>query len=153
MVRPTLSLTIAIALCSANTELSAQNQIANLFKVKNHDYGVMSRGAKHDYAFTFKNTLTTPIRFSGVTQSCRCVTPIIKTPVVNPGETGEILVQFNTLSFTGNRKSTITLNVSQPRFMQVQLHIKGYVRTDIVVSTHRCCLMCANRKRFSICET
>jgi hypothetical protein len=55
------------------------------------------------------------------------------TPVVKPGEKGQILVKFNTLSFLGDRHSRITVSVTSPQFTELYLDIEGRVRRDIVV--------------------
>ena len=49
-----------------------------------------------------------------------------------PGRRAGIAVEFNTRSFLGQRKATITVTIDQPYYAEVQLTITGYIRGDVV---------------------
>jgi hypothetical protein len=51
---------------------------------------------------------------------------------VASGEQGAIRAVFNTRSFTGQRSATITVVFDQPRYTEVQLQVRGYIRRDVV---------------------
>ena len=109
-----------------------QDWASQLFKKPTHNFGTVARGAKTEHRFTFTNNLQSEIRISSVRASCGCTTPSIVTQVVKPGEEGAIRTQFNTNSFLGQRGATVTVQFSRPQFAEVQLHVDGYVRRDIV---------------------
>jgi hypothetical protein len=46
---------------------------------------------------------------------------------------GAIVAHFNTDSFTGPHGATLTVTIDQPFFAEVQLHVKGDIRNDVVV--------------------
>lgn len=101
---------------------------------RTHDFGSVARAANTEHRFEIKNTLTSDMHLSSVRASCGCTTPIIETKVIKPGETGTILARFNTGTFTGQKSATLTVSVTQPFRTEIQLSVKGYIRSDIVVS-------------------
>jgi hypothetical protein len=54
------------------------------------------------------------------------------TETVEPGQSGCILAVFNTATHTGSRGATITVTFDKPSFSEVQLTVKGYIRSDVV---------------------
>ena len=48
-------------------------------------------------------------------------------------EKGAIVAHFNTDSFLGQRGATLTVTIDQPFYAEVQLHVRGYIRSDVVV--------------------
>lgn len=118
--------------CSALTASSSANQFAQLFRETNHDFGTVARAAKTEHRFQFENPYTQPIHVRSVRTSCGCTTPIIETEIIQPGEQGSILARFNTGTHSGARAATVTVTFDKPSFGEVQLHVKGYIRTDVV---------------------
>ncbi len=105
-----------------------------LIQQPKHSFGVVARGSEHFYVFEFVNNLTSDIVLNSARVSCVCATPTILTPVVKPGDKGQVKVQFNTLALLGDRHSRITVTVTSPEFAEVYLDIDGHVRRDIVVT-------------------
>ena len=128
-------LLLMLAVCTIPSLVSAQNYAFthNLFEKKSHDFGTVARAAQIDYVFEFKNNTKNTIEMSAVRTSCNCTTPTIEKKVVQPGETSGIRCKFNTRSFLGARRATVTVSFVKPYFAEVQLEVKGYVRRDIVV--------------------
>jgi len=107
-------------------------QFQNLFKERSHDFGTVARSAKTEHRFYFENPFSTPIHVRSVRTSCGCTTPSIVTKEVQPGEVGCILAVFNTATHSGARGATITVTFDKPSFAEVQLNVKGYIRSDVV---------------------
>ncbi len=101
---------------------------------RTHDFGTVARAAKTEHRFYIKNTTEGDIHLRSVRASCGCTTPIIETNVVKPGETGSILARFNTGTFTGQKQATLTVSIDQPYRTELQLLVRGYIRSDIVVN-------------------
>lgn len=124
---------IATAVIVMTASIShAVSPSAALFKTTNHDFGTVARAAKTEYRFELTNPFDQPIRISGVRASCGCTTPIVETKEIGPGETGTIMARFNTGTFTGARSATLTVSFDRPSYSEVQLHVKGYIRSDVV---------------------
>ena len=107
-------------------------QYQNLFKERSHDFGTVARSAKTEHRFYFENTFATPIHVRSVRTSCGCTTPSVLTETVQPGQVGCILAVFNTATHSGARGATITVTFDKPNFAEVQLNVKGYIRSDVV---------------------
>lgn len=114
----------------ASTAMSAQ--IPNLFQVTSHDFGTVARAAKTEFRFYFDNPYSQPIHVRSVRTSCGCTTPIIETETVPVGGRGSILARFNTGTHTGQRGATVTVTFDKPSFAEIQLNVKGYIRSDVV---------------------
>ena len=126
---------IAVMLAIALTgNASGQEWAQKMFEVKSHDFGSVARGSKVEYRFKFKNLYKEPIHISYVRSSCGCITPSITKDRLKTYETSEILAVYNTTSFTGARSATITVSIDRPYPAEVQLRVKGYIRTDVVFS-------------------
>ena len=107
-------------------------QFQTAFKERSHDFGTVARSAKTEHRFYFENPYTTPIHVRSVRTSCGCTTPSILTETVEPGQSGCILAVFNTATHTGSRGATITVTFDKPSFSEVQLTVRGYIRSDVV---------------------
>ncbi len=107
-------------------------QLSSLFKTTNHDFGTVARAAKTEYRFTFDNPYNQTIQVRSVRTSCGCTTPTVETEIVPPGGRGSILAKFNTGTHTGSRSATLTVTFDKPTFSEIQLHVKGYIRSDVV---------------------
>ncbi len=119
-------------LIAAWASTASASQFTTLFKNTNHDFGTVARAAKTEYRFTFENPYNQTIHVRSVRTSCGCTTPSIETETVQPGARGSILAKFNTGTHTGSRAATLTVSFDQPSFGEVQLHVKGYIRSDVV---------------------
>lgn len=119
-----LVMVVAGPLAAANT--------SSLFRDTDHDFGTVARAAKTEHRFEFTNPYSQPLHVRSVRTSCGCTTPMIETETVPPGGTGVILARFNTGTHTGSRSATVTVTFDRPQFTEVQLHVKGYIRRDVV---------------------
>lgn len=111
---------------------AAQEWSRGLFSTSIHDFGTVAKAAKTEHRFTFENRSQQTMRIRSVRASCGCTTPIIETQEVGPGQIGSILARFNTDTFSGKRQATLTVTFDKPSFTEVQLLVKGYIRSDIV---------------------
>ncbi len=123
-------LTAAIVIAVAGQLTAAQ--VSSLFSTSSHDFGTVARAAKTEFRFEFVNPYSQPIHVRSVRTSCGCTTPIIETDTVPPGGRGSILARFNTGTHTGARSATVTVTFDRPSFTEIQLHVKGYIRSDVV---------------------
>ena len=99
---------------------------------RSHDFGTVARSAKTEHRFAITNIHPQDMHISGVRASCGCTTPIIENDWIKPGETGYILARFNTGSFTGQKQATLTVSIDKPLRTELQLTVRGYIRSDIV---------------------
>lgn len=125
----------AIVVAGANSNLNAQQWLRDAIPsdARVHDFGTVARAAKTEHRFQITNTSQSDIHLRSVRASCGCTTPIIETDWIKPGETGTILARFNTGTFTGQKSATLTVSIDKPFFSELQLNVKGYIRSDVVL--------------------
>lgn len=99
---------------------------------RTHDFGTVARSAKTEHRFAITNIYPQDMHISGIRASCGCTTPIVETDWIKPGETGSILARFNTGTFTGQKQATLTVSIDRPVHTELQLNVRGYIRSDIV---------------------
>ena len=132
LAKSLLGLSLSFLLLSA---ASAQQWAEKMFQGPlHHEFGTVARASKVEHRFTLKNLYKETVHIAGVSSSCGCTTPSITNRTLKTYETSEIVATFNTSSFTGSRGATITVRIDKPYYAEVQLRVKGTVRTDIVFS-------------------
>lgn len=100
---------------------------------RSHDFGTVARSARTEHRFTINNVSERELHIRSVRASCGCTTPIVETETIPPGESGTILARFNTGTFTGQKKATLTVTIDRPFFTELQLNVQGYIRSDVVL--------------------
>src|SRR5512140_3718862 len=88
---------------------SAQEWATEMFSTTSHDFGVVARGAKAEYAFVLENLYVEEVHIAGVRASCSCTKPEVKTPILETHEKGVILAKYNTSAFLGSKGATLTV--------------------------------------------
>lgn len=120
----------AIVLC--NQPLAAQKWARDMFEVTQHDFEIVPRGAKTEYEFKFTNKYKEPVHVSSVRTSCKCTIPRIGKNDLKTYEEGSIIAEFKTSDFVGARSAVITVVFDRPFYAELQLIVKGNIRSDIV---------------------
>jgi hypothetical protein len=127
------SLLCVFALSAAG---DAQDWAKRMFKDFEYDFGTVARNAKAEYQFELQNIFVEDVHIRSVRSSCGCTTPIItdNKQTLKTWEKGSITCRFNTGSFIGNRSASIIVTIDKPYFAEVQLRVKGNIRSDVVVT-------------------
>lgn len=115
------------------TAASAQDWARKMFDATEHDFGMVARGSKTVHHFTITNIYEEDVHIAAVRSSCGCTTPTVTQRTLKTYETSEILADFNTRSFLGDKSATITVTFDKPFYAEVQLRVKGYIRSDVVL--------------------
>jgi hypothetical protein len=124
---------LIVAILAVASPCLGQDWARKMFSTTEHDFGSVARGAKSEYRFVLENLYMEDIHIAGVRSSCGCTTPSVETPLLKTYEKGAILAHFNTDSFLGQRGATLTVTIDRPYYAEVQLHISGNIRSDVVV--------------------
>ena len=135
-----MSARVLIALCCwtvgsvllCTPQAAAQDWARKMFKVTSHDFGTVARGAKADFVFEVQNLYREPVHIASVRSSCGCTTPTINKQTLKTWEKAEILAKYNTRTFLGSKGATVTVVIDQPYYAEVQLSVRGYIRSDVV---------------------
>lgn len=110
----------------------AQDWASKMFKATSHDFGTVAKGSKATYRFKLQNIYEEDAHIQSVRSSCGCTTPQIAKADLKTWQVGEIIAEFNTRNFTGHKSATITVVFDKPFHAEVQLHITGFIRSDVV---------------------
>jgi hypothetical protein len=99
-----------------------------------HDFGAVAKASTAEHRFQLRNPFNAEMFVQGVRTTCGCTTPTVEKQVIAPGETGTVLAHFNTDRFNGEKKATLTVTITKPIFTEIQLNVRGYIRTDVVLN-------------------
>ncbi len=122
---------VAVVLFSSHP-LLAQKWARDMFEVTQHDFEVVPRGAKTEYEFKFTNKYRENVHVSSVRTSCKCTIPRIGKNELKTYEEGSIIAEFKTSDFVGARSAVITVVFDRPFYAELQLIVKGNIRSDIL---------------------
>ncbi|WP_282017885.1 DUF1573 domain-containing protein [Salegentibacter mishustinae] len=116
---------IAIFVVAGIGTAMAQETAKIEFKSETIDYGEIKKGSDGVRIFEFTNTGNVPLVIANVTSSCGCTIPKKPEDPIQPGETGEIQVKYNT-KLVGPIRKTITVYSNADESTK-SLKIKGRV--------------------------
>ena len=106
--------------------LNAQENIAQVeFETKMIDYGDIEFNSDGKRVFKFENIGTAPLIFNRISSSCGCTVPKRPKKPIQPGESGEIEVEYDTKR-VGIFMKAVTIN-SNAKTANIILRIKGKV--------------------------
>lgn len=96
------------------------------FETREIDFGTHDEGEVLDTVFKFTNTGEIPLIITNVKTSCGCTTPYWPKKPIQPGESEQIKVRFNTAHKPGKQTKTITIHANTKNLTEV-VKIKAYV--------------------------
>lgn len=98
------------------------------------DLGSVYRGTMAERRITLKNNGTDTLIISRVDVSCGCTGTMVSNDHIAPGDTGSLLITFNSKNFRGPVHKTVTVNSNDPGQPQALVQFEGTVVEDIVVT-------------------
>lgn len=114
---------------SASNESSPVNAVMTFDKIS-HDFGTINEGENVQTSFTFTNTGKTDLLIVDARGSCGCTVPKYpKNIPIKPGETGEILVGFDSSNKPNLQQKTVTISANTESGRET-LRIKAMVTPD-----------------------
>ena len=132
----------APALLSATTTTAGTTAVAAAVGVSGpkmqfatpiYDFGKVKSGELVKYTYVFTNVGGATLQVSNVQVTCGCTTAGEWTRRVDPGQTGSIPIQFNTVGYGGAVGKSITVTCNDTNQAAVVLQIKGNVWKPIDV--------------------
>jgi len=96
------------------------------FNEKTHDFGTINEGDVVEHTFTFTNNGKAPLVITSARGSCGCTVPTWTKEPVAPGETGEMLVKFNSRGKPNTQNKTVTIKANTETGTE-RLQIKALV--------------------------
>lgn len=105
-----------------------------MFPITDHDFRTVGRGAVAEYHFEFTNPYKEDVRIASVRTSCGCTTPSVTKNSLASRETAAVVAKFNTSTYVGDHSATVTVVFDKPYYNEVQLKVRGTIRTDVTFS-------------------
>ncbi|HLA86104.1 MAG TPA: DUF1573 domain-containing protein [Thermoguttaceae bacterium] len=128
-----ISFVLAIVLaCAAASEALAQKWAVDMFSTTSHDFGTLARGARAEFAFTFKNIYNEDARIERVQTTCGCAGIKYPTEIIKTYQTGQIVITVDTRGFLGRKDPVLTVIFDKPFPATVTLSTHCYIRKDVV---------------------
>ena len=117
-----------------NGVLAADNDWAiKMFDKREHDFGVVARGADANYRLKFKNLYEQVVHISDVRTSCGCSAGKPSQNTLQSLEEAYIEIKMDTRKFIRRKDSTLIVTFDRPLVATVEFPITAYIRTDVVV--------------------
>ncbi|MDX2132857.1 MAG: DUF1573 domain-containing protein [Planctomycetota bacterium] len=103
------------------------------FDQTTHEFGEISDDKPVEAVFKFTNRGTGPVEIVSTQGSCGCTVPALDKKVYQPGESGEIKVQYNPHHRRGPQHTTVTVTTNDDSNRTVVLNVKSDVNPLVVV--------------------
>jgi hypothetical protein len=79
------------------------------FEETHHSFGDIIDGTQVQHIYKVKNTGKAPLLITKVDATCGCTAPSYPDKPINPGETGEITIAFNSTNRLGSQRKDVTV--------------------------------------------
>ncbi|MGX1023771.1 DUF1573 domain-containing protein [Psychroflexus sp. MBR-150] len=96
------------------------------FDKKTHDFGTIDEGDVVEHTFTFTNNGKAPLVITNARGSCGCTVPSYTKEPIAPGESGEMLVKFNSRGKRNQQNKSVTITANTEKGKET-LQIKAFV--------------------------
>lgn len=101
------------------------------FEQTTHQFGVISDEKVVEHRFKFTNSGQGNLEIVNLNGSCGCTVPQLEKKTYAPGESGEILVQYNPSNRRGKQHTNVTVTTNDPLKAQVILGVESEVKPTI----------------------
>jgi len=126
MKRILLAGLILLSACNNSPEKTAKQSGQEIFfEEMVHDYGSIAQDSDGTYEFVFKNISDSAIIINRARSTCGCTVPSWPREPLAPGETGKVVVKYNTALPGSFTKSVYVYSTAANS--PVKLQIKGKV--------------------------
>lgn len=108
------------------------NKPVMTFDYNTIDFGAIVTGSKVQHSFAFTNTGAAPLIIHDASGSCGCTVPEIPLEPIAPGETGTIVIHYDSTGKIGLQNKTITVQTNALPATHL-VYIKAVVVTENMV--------------------
>ena len=137
----TVLLTISVTSCNNNASKKVDEEKAQKAEVKTqqeknfptmkfeeevYDFGTITAGETVEHEFTFKNTGNAPLVISNARASCGCTVPSYTDQAIQPGESGNMLVKFNSRGKKNQQNKMVRVTANTEKGTE-SIRIKAFV--------------------------
>ena len=101
------------------------------------DFKTVAKGTVSVHRFVLKNPFLEPIHIKAILSGCTCTTVDFnkeEQSFLKTYEEAVIPIRLRGDMFEGQRNSTITVIIDEPHHAEIQLNVRGEIRTDLNIS-------------------
>jgi hypothetical protein len=124
----------AVAACLSVSAANAQGWVEKILPERSFDFGTVAKGSKVRHTFRLVNTLDQEVRIAGSETKCGCTEVRVGAQVIPPGTQTTIEAVIDTTRFVGTKHSGLTLILSAPTYVRVDLNVQCFIRADLTLS-------------------
>lgn len=99
-----------------------------------YDFGTVARGSQIRKAFPLVNRTDQEIRIVDWRTKCGCTNVRVGAKVIPPGTQTTIEATIDTTRFSGYKPSGLTIIFDRPSYVEVDLNLSCFIRSDIVTN-------------------
>ena len=99
------------------------------FEEEVYDFGTITSGESVEHEFTFKNTGEAPLVISNAKASCGCTVPSWTKEPIKPGESGNMLVKFNSRGKKNQQNKMVRITANTEKGTET-IRIKAFVEPN-----------------------
>ncbi|MBA3061413.1 MAG: DUF1573 domain-containing protein [Atribacteria sp.] len=122
---------------SSNIQNNSSNTIQNnagpqpriLVSEEEWDFGKVTRGEKPTHIFIVKNGGEGDLIIEGLKESCDCIVASISATLIQPGESAELKVTYDTTDYTGKDEKHLHIYSNDPQVPDKRINL--YVETEV----------------------
>jgi hypothetical protein len=101
------------------------------------DIDTLMAGSIVEKKITLKNAGSEKLTISKVEASCGCTGTLLSSETLKPGESGELLITFNSKGFSGQVHKTVSVTSNDPQTPKGVITFTGFVIEEILLSESR----------------
>jgi hypothetical protein len=132
---PRTLLIVALWTCVASAPSQAQQPWhTTIFPEKSHDFGTVARGSKVRHSFKLVNNTGYDIHIADWRTKCGCTGVKVGARDIPPGTQTTIEATLDTTKFQGYKASGLVLVLDKPSFVEVDLSLTSFIRSDVMLS-------------------
>jgi hypothetical protein len=110
---------------------------AEIVNGKVHDFGTMTFGSSRSHRFVIRNAGTGPLSLEVLSSTCKCTIGELEKSVLAPGEETGVELTWTAESMLRDFSQTATIRTSDPDQEEIQLSVRGFIGSSLVVDPIR----------------
>ena len=122
----------------SNIQNNSSNTIQNntgpqpriLVSEEEWDFGKVTRGEKPTHIFMVKNGGEGDLIIDSLKESCACIEASISTNLIEPGESAELKVSYDTTDYVGKDEKHLHIYSNDPQVPDKRINL--YVETEVL---------------------
>jgi len=115
---------------SSTIQNNAGPQPRILVSEEEWDFGKVTRGEKPTHIFVVKNGGEGDLIIGGLKESCACIEASISATLIQPGESAELKVSYDTTDYVGKDEKHLHIYSNDPQVPDKRINL--YVETEVL---------------------